>query len=349
MKKSIDILVINNAPSFYKVNLYNELARHCKLHVIFIALTNQVVISKSFKEDMKFSYDVLSFVQIEERNRLLSLLRLFGICNQFNYQKIIYGGYADLEEKVLMWITPTEKNCLQFESSIRESRVTGYISILKKIIFSRFAVALPSGNLQTAVFNYLKFSGNIVETKGVGLFNKPTVEKKKNIAHVNELKYLYVGRLIPIKNLELLIRVFNKTRKSLTIVGDGILKETLKLQAGSNIKFAGFVPNSEIGELYGSHDVFVLPSISEPWGLVVEEAIYFGLPVLVSEAVGCQHEMVVQPNTGIIFSPNNEESLIDAISKLEASIDGYRKNCMEFDFEKRDKEQVNAYLEILSL
>lgn len=349
MKTAIDILIINNVPSFYKINLYNELAKRCKIHVVFIALTNQVVIEKSFQEKIEFSYELLSSIQIEKRNRWQSLKRLISICNSYNYQKIIYGGYDDLEQRVLLFLTPKSKNCLQFESSIRESKVTGLIAVVKKIFFNQISIALPSGKLQTAVFEALGYRGVIIETKGVGIFNKSPVSKTNILSNNLQPNYIYVGRLISVKNLEFLIDVFNTINKPLTIVGTGVLESALKQRANSNIKFTGFVPNNEVSELYKANDFFILPSVSEPWGLVVEEAVYFGLPVLASDAVGCQEEMVLKPKTGIVFSPFDQKSLISAIAEMESNMDYYKHNCYSFDFKERDRQQVEAYLKILSL
>jgi glycosyltransferase involved in cell wall biosynthesis len=348
MKDKIDILIINNCPSFYKINLYNELAKKCKIHVVFIGLTNQVVINDDFENDIHFQFDLLSKIQIEKRIKILSLLKLSKIIRAYNFNKIVYGGYDDFEEKLFMFLTPKRKNCLQFESSIRESKVTGFVSKIKKLFFSRISIAMPSGNMQSAVFKALNFKGQVVESKGVGIFNKSLIARTDNNTDT-KLRYLFIGRLIPIKNLEFLIRVFNQLQKPLTIVGTGVLEEHLKSISNSNITFTGFVNNNVIHELYYSHDVFVLPSISETWGLVVEEAVYYGLPVLVSDAVGCQTEMVLKPNTGIVFSPVNENDLLHAIEKLDNNFDTYKQNCLNFNFEKRDSEQINAYLKILSL
>ncbi len=349
MRKNIDFLIINNCPSFYKINLYNELSKRCNIHVIFIGLTNQVVINTDYKKDILFSYELLSEIQIEKRNRFRSIVKLYRIHNQFNYKKIIYGGYNDLEERVLMWFTPKSKNCLQFESSIKESKTSGIASIVKKIILSRFSIALPSGKLQADVFNALNFTGEIIETKGVGLFNKQQSPSFSRQGTVQDFKYLYVGRLISIKNIEFIIKVFNRSGKSLTIVGTGVLETELKKMAHSNIKFIGFVPNNEIANIYLNHDVFLLPSLSEPWGLVVEEAIYYGLPVLVSDAVGSQFDMVIKSNTGIVFSPFSDESLESSMIEIENNYDLYKSNCLNFDSIGRDKEQVEAYIKLLSL
>lgn len=348
MKNKIDFLIINNVPSFYKINLYNELAKKCKIHVVFLGLTNQVVISNTFKEDILFSYELLSPIQIEKRNKLESFKRLYFISKKYDYKKIIYGGYIDFEVKLLMFLTPKLKNCLQFESSIRESKVTGFIAVIKKLILSRISIALPSGKLQSEVFKALDFKGKIIETNGVGIFNKKEITKNKNVSIESHYQYIYVGRLIALKNLEFLIDTFNKLNKPLTLVGAGELESKLKQLANKNITFTGFVPNDEIYNHYLKHDIFVLPSLSEVWGLVVEEAIYFGLPVIVSDAVGCQEEMVIKPNTGLSFSPHNQTSLIDAISKIESNYDFYENNCQSFDFEKRDLRQIEAYLKILN-
>ena len=137
MRKSIDILIINNVPSFYKINLYNELAKRCSIHVVFIALTNQVVINESFRDDINFSYELISDIQIERRNRFTSLLKLLGIVYHFRFKKIVYGGYDDIEQLITLFLTPKSKNCLQFESSIHETNLNGIRAKLKRIIFKR--------------------------------------------------------------------------------------------------------------------------------------------------------------------------------------------------------------------
>ena len=348
MKTDIDILIINNVPSFYKINLYNELSKVCKLHVVFIALTNQVVNNASLYEDIQFSYEVLSYIQIEKRSRFVSSLKLLSIIKKYNCAKIIYGGYNDIEQILGFFTTKKSKNCIQFESSILESKVVGFTGFIKRVFFNRFSVALTSGFLQSQVFKSLDFTGVILETKGVGIFNKSNPRNKPKIINPNgEFRYLYVGRLIAIKNLEFLIRIFNRNEKQLTIVGTGELNEKLKTLAKSNIAFAGFIENKDLALVYNSHDVFILPSISEPWGLVVEEALYFGLPVLVSDAVGCKDNMVSLHNTGLVFNPLNEKSLDDVIDLMEKDFDKFYKRVFDLDFDDRDREQIQSYLKIL--
>lgn len=345
----LDLVIINNVPAFYKINLYNELAKKVNIYVIFLALTDQVVISEKFRSEIKFPYHIISNRQIEERNIFISLLKVIGLLRKLKFTKIIFGGYDNLETLLLPFFISKKKNCLQFESSIFESKSTGPIAWIKKVILSRYSVALPSGEMQCQLLRKLNFSGLLIKTYGVGIFNRIKFEKIEKSNRTSELRYLFVGRLISKKNPFLLIKIFNENQKPLVIIGDGILLNELRSIANSNITFTQFVDNEQISKFYLSNDIFILPSDAEPWGLVVEEAIYYHLPVIVSDTVGCQHEMVLKPKTGEIFESRSEQSLRDSISSMESKFHEFRNNCCVFDFESRDEKQIHAYTQIVKI
>lgn len=346
--KETDILIINNCPAFYKINLYNELAKKCDIHVVFLGVTDQVTISDSFLNDIKFSYEFITLKDIKYRNVFVSLLKIFKILLKIRFKKIIYGGYDTIEFYLMPFITPKNKNTLQFESSIHESKLTGIFVFLKNLIFRRYSIVLTSGSLQSQVIRHLKFRGLVIETQGVGIFRKSKYKNRQTKdLKVNEYKYLYVGRLIQKKNIIFLIDVFNKLNKKLTIVGSGHLEKIAQNIAGNNITFTGFIPNDQMINHYCNNEIFILPSLEEPWGLVVEEALYFSMPVLLSSKIGCQYEMVIKNNSGVIFSPHDESSLINAIKEIESKFEFYQNNAKKINFEERDKSQINAYSKIL--
>ena len=112
-----------------------------------------------------------------------------------------------------------------------------------------------------------------------------------------------------------------------------------------NIHFLGAVNNVELPKVYQSHDVFILPSKKEPWGLVVEEALNNGMPVIVSDMVGC-YETIVNEDNGLVFKFDDKDSLMQAINRM-SDVDYYnrlRKNISKYDFAKIEKEQVSCYL-----
>ncbi len=343
--QSYNIVFVTNSPSFYKINLINEIAKEKSVFVFFLAKGNDDVVKEMNETKYVFEYEYLSEHALQERGKLTIFLQLVKKIRKIKFEKIIYSGWTDIECVLLSFFIAKQKNCIQCESSIYESAITGLKGFVKRIICIRMSVVLVSGIPHKQIFEVLHYKGKISMTEGVGIFNKSKDRVKKERNSI--IRYLYVGRLVDIKNLKFLIEAFNQNGKPLTIVGSGYLEKELKKMANENISFLGFIENEEIYLIYQSHDVFILPSKSEPWGLVVEEAIYNGLPVLVSEKVGCNIDMVEIPQTGIIFKHDEMSSLQSAIVNMEQNYAFYAKNAADFDFNKRDENQIKAYMQLM--
>lgn len=131
--------------------------------------------------------------------------------------------------------------------------------------------------------------------------------------------FLYVGRLSPEKNLARLIEAFRVISAhpkledwALVLVGSGPIEEDLQRQAaalGSKVRFTGFQQLDRLPSYYGLASCLVLPSLSEPWGLVVNEAMAAGLPVVASQQCGCVMELVFPGVNGVIVDPLVPKSL----------------------------------------
>lgn len=135
---------------------------------------------------------------------------------------------------------------------------------------------------------------------------------------------MFSGKFIPRKEPILLIKAMARLNKfknlKLLMLGDGPMKDEAlktaeKLIPGKFI-FPGFVNQSELGRYYSAADLFVLPSNHETWGLVVNEAMQFGLPVIVSDRVGCQYDLVKVESTGFVFPHGNDEILAEQITRF---------------------------------
>ena len=140
--------------------------------------------------------------------------------------------------------------------------------------------------------------------------------------------FLFVGRLIDCKNLPLLIRSFvsefqGNEDYELRIVGDGNLMGELKDLAKDekNVIFVGRKHGNGLAEEYASASVFILPSESEQWGLVVNEALAAGLPVIVSDQVGARYDLVDGRNTGFVFTWNNQSELQEEMRSMASNRD----------------------------
>ena len=245
---------------------------------------------------------------------------------------------------MLPFLSSKRKNALLCESSYYEYHSSLIKDIVKKLILKRISIVFPSGKAQGRLFSHLGFYGEYRYTGGCGLLNyidQPSYQPRSRVC-----SFLFVGRLVEEKNLKLLINVFNHLPEfQLTIIGFGEQEEELKAIAKENVSFLGAVENKRLNAYYQQADVFVLPSIYEPWGLVIEEALNNGIPVIVSDKVGCREDLV-SDRTGLVFDSSSEKALYDAVIKM-TDIDFYnhlRLQISYLDFKERAKQQVDIYL-----
>ena len=147
--------------------------------------------------------------------------------------------------------------------------------------------------------------------------------------------FLYVGRFSPEKNLIGLIQAYRRYRVeksgvwSLTMVGDGPQGEEIKRHARRmglhNIRFLGYRQIEELPFCYVESTALILPSLSESWGLVVNEAMACGLPVMVSDRCGCAPDLVEDGRNGYTFDPCNVDEIADRMATLASLDDGERE------------------------
>ncbi len=141
----------------------------------------------------------------------------------------------------------------------------------------------------------------------------------------DQIVALFCGKLIakkaPLLLAEALHKVQHKDRLSLLVVGDGMLRKEMEESVGRSgiggFLFAGFQNQSELPRYYKAADFMVLPSaFGETWGLVVNEAMNFGLPVIVSDRVGCSYDLVHDDETGYTFPTGSSDMLAEVFDRM---------------------------------
>lgn len=340
MDSSYDKVFITNIPAFYKISLYNRIAQKRRILAVFLDAGNSDRNADFYKGELSCDFVILSKLGFFARAAFV--IRLFFF---MKYGEIVIGGW----DRVLYWlaafVSKAEKNSVVVESSILESSVCGAKGLVKRIFLSNISKAYCSGKLSAAILESLGFKGRIVITRGVGLYKlheQPPFEPRAKVS-----KFLYVGRLVDEKNLPMLIGAFGKRPElTLDIAGFGELEDELKKGAPENVVFHGAVPNEDLRGFYRDSDVFVLPSKKEPWGLVVEEALNNGTPVILSDKIGCAPDVLAEDVNGLSFRHDDEGSLLAAIDRI-CDPDFYnalRKNVAGSDPFEIEERQISSYL-----
>src|SRR5438132_3169717 len=160
-----------------------------------------------------------------------------------------------------------------------------------------------------------------------------------------ESYFLASARFIPKKNLPRLIRAYSVYRQKsevagntpwdLVLLGDGPLRQTLNSQLSTlnlqaHVHLPGFKQYDELPVYYALAKAFVHASTTEQWGLVVNEAIASGLPVIVSDRCGCVPELV--NGNGFTFDPFDEQELVERLSQMASLSDDERKSLSDASY-----------------
>lgn len=157
-------------------------------------------------------------------------------------------------------------------------------------------------------------------------------ERAKEIRSNNPgFTVLYCGTLSARKGVDLLLDAFRQIDTSLQvrlwIAGEGPLGEELKklvVDSGlSRIRFLGFLSEAEKWKVFLASDLFVFPTLGDTWGMVLNEAMEAGMPVVCSPFAGAAKDMVVDGVNGLIIDPRSPRMIAGAIEKLAEDQDFY--------------------------
>lgn len=191
-------------------------------------------------------------------------------------------------------------------------------------LISPFYLRRAFTHIWVAGFYQYEYARRLGFAKEQILFNALScnVEFFKNISlkHKKE-KYpkniLYVGRFVSEKGLELLIAAWNaikdKNGWSLTLVGDGSLKDNFRNI--ENVTIKDFMTQNQLVKEFENAGCFILPSVFEPWALVLHEAAAAGLPIIATTVCGATPHFLINKYNGFTINPT-EDAMKDGLQKI---------------------------------
>ena len=341
MKRRIVILTEIIAP--YRIPVFNALAARDDVdpHIIFLSETDPSLRQwRVYKDEIRFSYEVLP----AWRRRLgrYNLLVNRGVRSALRHAApaaVVCGGYSYLASwQAALWAKQHSIPLLLWSESTAQDirRKHALVEFMKRLFrhWCRAFVAagiasreylLALGAPETSVF----IAPDAVD---VGFY----AEKAENarmradqirVEHALPPRYfLCVGRLVEEKGVFDLLAAYARLDENirsqigLVFVGDGPGRTDLAQRASSLfsgvVKFCGWVHRERISEFYALAEALIFPTHSDPWGLVVNEAMACGLPIVASDAAGCVPDLVHQGKNGFRFRPRDIDGLAHAMRTI---------------------------------
>ncbi|HKB99248.1 MAG TPA: glycosyltransferase family 4 protein [Terriglobales bacterium] len=325
----------------YRIPVFNVLARRAglDLHVIFLAETDETLRQwRVYKNEICFSHQILpSWRWRAGRGNFLINRGLWSALNNANPQVIICGGYNYAASwEALLWARRQRVPfVLWSESNSHDARAgRAWVESLKAYFLRHCDRFVVPGK---ASFEYLKMLGcaeasiltapNAVDN---GLFATQAESTRRHATEFRDrLKLpsrfiLFVGRLVPEKGVFDLLEAYAKLESGvrlevgLVFAGDGASREELAQRAKrispGVVCFPGFAQREDLAGIYALAECLALPTHSDPWGLVVNEAMACGLPIIVSSVAGCSADLVDDGWNGYVVPPRDSEKLSAAIN-----------------------------------
>ena len=346
MRKRLVILTEIISP--YRIPLFNALARHdaVELHVIFLAETDPELRQwRVYKDEIKFSYEVLPSwrKQVGGYNVLLNR----GVGRALNVaapDAMLCGGYNyPASWQALRWARAHRVPFLLWsESHLHELRaVRPVVEFLKDEFLHRCTGFIVPGRLALEYLCAHKVKEDVIfaapNAVDNDLFAAAAADARKNAAvrrkelDLPDRYFLFAGRLVREKGVFELLSAYAKLNEDmrqqvgLVLAGDGGVRRQLEDQAAAIspgiIKFVGFAHREQLAEYYALSDMLILPTYTDTWGLVVNEGMTSGLPVILSRAAGCAADLVTENWNGLLIPPRDVSSLASAMQSLAGQPD----------------------------
>lgn len=334
------VLVIHNQLwAHYKSKLFFEINKYFEayypestfktIHIAEYEESRKDMYDQNKAHPYQYPYRVLFKSSVESvglKDRFFALLREF---NAFKPTVLNITGYFDWAQILLMVYARAKgvKVVISTESSVADHNRSAFKEKVKSIIVGLADAFFCFGSSSAAYLKTLGVPDRKITVKHAAVVDDDVIlsvfRKAQESTPKTRHSFIYVGRLAPEKNLELLLKAFlsvnNRPEKwDLVFIGAGPSENTLRQMAGGSpyVHFKGAHPWYEVPDYLAQSDVLILPSTSEPWGLVVNEAMICGMPVIVSDKCGCAPDLVIDNENGYTFDPKNQSSLEEKLSNF---------------------------------
>lgn len=344
MKRRVAIITEIIAP--YRVPVFNALARSSTVDPYVIFLSENDASLRDWKvctDEIRFAYNVLP--SWRRRVAGYNFLLNWGVERQLRRISpdiLICGGYSYVGSwQAARWCTSNRVPLVLWAESTDRDNRRGYapVEFLKRYFLARCDGCVAAGQSTLEYLVSLGVPEHAIITAPDAVDNdffrqrselaRSEAAGYRAMYKLPERYFLYVGRLIRAKGVFNLLDAYAalppelRSEIGLVFAGDGGSRSELERRAGEihpgRVHFAGFLQREDLAPVYALADMLVFPTHSDPWGLVVNEGMAAGLPVITTTAAGCAADLVTDRRNGLVVPPGDWKQLAAAMSLLARS------------------------------
>lgn len=299
------VLYLTNCPAPYRVKFFNELTKYCELTVVF-EMDHAKNREDKWKSDEKYKFTAVHLKSLYCRQESALCPSVVKYLKDFKDDIIVVGGYSTPTGMLSiiymnMHRIPYILNC--DGGMVKDDSKLKY-HIKKYFIGSAFAwlstgemckqYLLHYGATEDRIYCYPFTSVRQNDIRKVDSNQK--VELRRQLAIKENKMILFVGSFIYRKGLDILLEAcYDMEDVALVLVGGDEIKEflpNLTAEQKCKVYIEGFKTETEVKKYYRAADIFVLPTREDIWGLVVNEAMAVGLPVITTDQCGAGVELI---------------------------------------------------------
>lgn len=362
------LAILDSHPIQYRAPLFERLAQSPQIDLWVYYCSNYGVTEKKDEGfGVRFKWDVsllegYNYKFLRNYSIFPSIDKAWGLFNpgiirelsNGRFDAIIIYGYSFFTNWIVSVVSGFLKIPVIFSGeTLMVKRPTAIKNLFFNFFFRNIKACLYIGTKSLEFYQYLRvprerlfFTPYCVDNdffiSQIKEYRAKKSELKKELGIPGDLAViLYLSKMVPRKRPQDVLRAFEKIQAKaiLVFVGDGkqrpVLEDCVYNHKIKNVFFLGFKNYSELARYYAIADIFIMPSSYEPWGLVINEAMCAGLPIITTSFVSSSFDLVRHQENGYIVSVGDIDKMADSLNELIA------------DSEKR-KKMGERSLEIIS-
>lgn len=331
------VLFLTNIPSPYRIDFFNELGKTCELTVIFERAT-ALDREDEWLNSQSFSFKAVFLRGFKVGNDSALSFQVLCKIKKNCYDVVIIGGYSTPTGMLAILTMRTKKIPFILNSDggfIKDDSI--YKGGVKRYFISRAAWWLSSGQgtkdylahygaHKERIFIYPFTSLREKDISATPAKHEEKILLRDKLGISGSKVVLCVGQFIHRKGFDTVIDAWAQVPKDFTLIIVGSGPDRIKYENMiadrqlSNIKIVGFQSKQMLKQYYRAADLFLMPTREDIWGLVINEAMAQGLPILTTDKALSAHELVTEGRNGFFISPDNKDRMAQKLGEMLSDI-----------------------------